>query len=267
MLSRQGPVVLASVLLICSAEGVAFAQATPAFTGTSTVPNGLKTAPPAPVKAEITTEMRGDIFMARKMYREAVETYNEIQPQTAVTFNKIGIAYHQMTQLDTAKKYYERALKLNPKYAEAINNVGTVHYAKKSYRRAVSQYNKALKLTPKSASIYSNLGTAQFARKKYKDAFEAYQAALSLDPDVFESRSSHGVLLQERSVEERAKFHYFVAKTYAKAGVHDRALLYIRKALEEGFRDRQKFQEEPEFAALRELPEFQELMALQPRVL
>jgi hypothetical protein len=73
--------------------------------------------------------------------------------------------------------------------------------------------------------------------------------------------------LQERSVEERAKFHYFVAKTYAKAGVHDRALLYIRKALEEGFRDRQKFQEEPEFAALRELPEFQELMALQPRVL
>jgi hypothetical protein len=51
---------------------------------------------------------------------------------------------------------------------------------------------------------------------------------------VFEHRNSHGVLLQERSVEEKAKFHYYMAKTYAKAGMHDRALLYIRKALEEG---------------------------------
>jgi hypothetical protein len=41
----------------------------------------------------------------------------------------------------------------------------------------------------------------------------------------------------------------------------------MRKALEEGFRDRQKFKEDPEFAALQELPEFQQLLALEPRVL
>jgi hypothetical protein len=58
-----------------------------------------------------------------------------------------------------------------------------------------------------------------------------------------------------------------MAKLYAQAGVADRALQYIRKALEEGFKDRQKFMEEPEFAGIRELPAFQELMALQPRVL
>jgi hypothetical protein len=47
----------------------------------------------------------------------------------------------------------------------------------------------------------------------------------------------------------------------------ERALLYIRKALEEGFKDRTKFREEPEFAQLQELPEFLALMALEPRVL
>jgi hypothetical protein len=47
----------------------------------------------------------------------------------------------------------------------------------------------------------------------------------------------------------------------------ERALLYIRKALEEGFKDRAKFKEEPEFATLQELPEFQQLMTLEPRVL
>src|SRR5438067_160934 len=82
------------------------------------------------------------------------------------------------------------------------------------------------------------LDTAFFARKNYKQAAESYQKALSLDPDLFEHRSSWGVMLQERSVEERAKFHYYLAKTYAKAGMNERALLYIRKALEEGFTER-----------------------------
>jgi tetratricopeptide (TPR) repeat protein len=218
-------------------------------------------------RPQLTPEMRGDILMARKQYREAVDAYTE-QPQlTATLVNKVGIAYHQMLELDLARKHYERAIKLDPKYSEAINNLGTVHYAKKSYRRAISQYNKALKLSPYSASIYSNLGTAQFARKKYKEAAEAYEKALQLDPEVFERRSSHGVLLQERSVQERAKFHFYMAKTYAKAGVVDRALIYIRKALEEGFKERAKFKEDPEFAKLQELPEFQELMTLEPRVL
>ena len=172
-----------------------------------------------------------------------------------------------MQQLDTAKKHYERAIKMNPKYSEAINNLGTIWYAKRSYRRATNQYRKALKLAPESASIYSNLGTALFARKKYEEAMDAYRQALTLDPEVFEHRSSYGVLLQERSVDERSRFHYFLAKTYAAAGINDRALLYIRRALEEGFKDRKLLTEEPEFAGLKDLPEFQELLKLEPKVL
>ncbi|MBM3745189.1 MAG: tetratricopeptide repeat protein [Acidobacteria bacterium] len=241
-------------------------------------PPASEPAQPAAETAALTPERRGDIYMARKMYREAIETYQgaikEVEKsreaqkaQLGVLWNKLGIAYHQLMQLDTAKRHYERALRFNPKYAEAMNNIGTVHYAKRSYRRAVNQYKKALKLAPNSASIYSNLGTAYFARKKYEDAAKAYQQALALDPEVFEHRSTYGVMLQERNVEERAKFHYYLAKVYAQAGVNDRALQYIRRSLEEGFKDKRKYLEEPEFAALRELPEFQELMALEPRVL
>ena len=43
--------------------------------------------------------------------------------------------------------------------------------------------------------------------------------------------------------------------------------LDIRKALEEGFKDRQKFLKEPEFMVLREDPEFQQLMATEQKVL
>jgi tetratricopeptide (TPR) repeat protein len=249
-----------AAILCCSPVG--FTQ-----TAQSLLDSPLKTAAPAPPAAPLDPEHRADILMARKMYREAVDVYKEGPLDSAIIWNKIGIAYHQMVQLDAARRNYERAIKLNPEYSEAINNLGTVYYAHKNYKKAISYYKRALKLSPNSASVYSNLGTAYFARKKYKEAAQAYQTALSLDQDVFEHHGSYGVLLEERSVEERAKFHFYLAQTYAKAGMHDRALQYIRKALEEGFKERKKLMENPEFEGLRELPEFQELMALEPRVL
>jgi tetratricopeptide (TPR) repeat protein len=218
-------------------------------------------------KTPLSIETRGDIFMARKMYREAIDVFREDKSKNAVIANKIGIAYHQMQQLDNARKSYEQAIRLKPDYAEAINNLGTVYYARKSFGRAIRYYQRALKYTPKSASIYSNLGTAYFARKKYKEAMETYQTALKLDPNVFENHGSYGVLLEERSVEERAKFHFHLAKLYAQTGRNELALQYLRKALEEGFKDKKKMEEDPDFQAMRDLPEFKELLALEPRVL
>jgi hypothetical protein len=84
---------------------------------------------------------------------------------------------------------------------------------------------------------------------------------------VFEHRSSMGVLLQERSVEDRAKFHYYVAKTYAKAGDIEHALMYIRKSLEEGFKERDKFKQDPEFSAVRKNPEFDQIFTAERKAL
>ena len=225
---------------------------------------------PPPPKPELTIEMRGDIFMARKMYREAIDMFRTGDRKDPVLHNKIGIAYHQMTQLDNARKSYDQALRLRKEYVEAINNLGTVYYAKKNYRRAISHYQRALKLAPaesRSASIYMNLGTAYFARKKYEDATKAYQTAMGLDPDVFERHGNFGIMLEERSVEEKAKYHFYLAKLYAKAGRNELSLQYLRKSIEEGLKDKAKLLAEPEFAALKELPEFQFLLTLEPRVL
>ncbi len=255
---------LASVFLAMGLSLAASGQSNSIIDGTRT------TSPAAqPPKQELTPEMRGDIFMARKMYREAIDVFREGSEKNPVLLNKIGIAYHQMMQLDQARKSYQKALKLKKDYVEAMNNIGTVYYAQKSYRRAISWYNKALKAVPdtsRSASIYMNLGTAYFARKKYKDAVTAYQSALQLDPEVFERRGTYGVMLEERRVEERAKYHFYLAKLYAQGGRNELAMQYLRKALEEGFTEKKRL-EEPEFSAIRELPEFKELMAKEQRVL
>jgi tetratricopeptide (TPR) repeat protein len=208
--------------------------------------------------------------MARKMYREAIDTFREGPVGDPVLLNKIGIAYHQMMQLDSARKSYEQALKAKPDYVEVMNNLGTVYYARKSFRRAIGWYGRALKAAPqdsKSASIYMNLGTAYFARKQYEKATVAYQTAMKIDPDVFERHGNVGVILEERSVEERAKYHFYLAKLYAKGGRNDLALQYLRKCLEEGFKEKKKLEEESDFVTLRELPEFKELLTREQRVL
>jgi len=235
--------------------------------GASSPTSDRSAVPPEQPQQRLSPLRRGDILMARKMYREAIETYQEGIRDAAMVYNKIGIAYHQLMDFKSALRYYRKAIELDPTYAQAMNNIGTVRYAQRNPKGAIKEYRKALKQAPNSASIYSNLGTAYFARKKYQQAFEAYQKAVDLDPNVFEHRGTAGSILQERSVKERAKFHFYLAKTYAKAGAYDRALLYMRKALEEGFRDRDKFVNDPDFAGLQENEVFQTLLATEYRVL
>lgn len=220
-----------------------------------------------PPRPAITPELRGDIYMARKMYRDAIDMYRQERDDSAVVANKIGIAFHQLLEFNLAKKNYQRAVKLDPKYSEAINNLGTVYYAEKSYRRAIGLYKRALKYSSPSASIYANLGAAYFARTDYKRATECYEQALKLDPDVFEHHSTFGTLMQERTMGDRAVFHLYLARMYAKSGANDRAIMYLRKALEEGIKDRQKIPGMPEFASLKTDPAFKQLLAENPKPL
>ncbi|HLW75712.1 MAG TPA: tetratricopeptide repeat protein, partial [Bryobacteraceae bacterium] len=212
---------------------LAFQNVPPKTANGLRVASNDKTTPDA-AKA-LTPEVRGDIYMARKMFRDAIDAYQSGPKDSPILANKTGIAYHQLLDFGGAKKYYERAIKLNPKYAEAINNLGTIYYTDKSYRRAINQYKKAIALEPQAASFWSNLGVAYFQRKNYTEADKANQQALELDPDVFLHHGTGGVVIQQLSVEDRARWHYWMAKAYAKSGQNELAIQTIRQALEEGF--------------------------------
>jgi len=223
---------------------------------------------PPPDQREITTEKRADIYMARKMYREATETYLtalRAEPQSARLHNKIGIAYHQQQYFDAAKRSYERAIRADKSFSKALNNLGAVYHAERRFKKAIKTYRRSLRIDPNIASVHSNLGTALFSRGKFKQATEAFLIALQLDPKVFERRGRAGTLLQERSVEDRAKYHYFMARAYAAAGNYERALLNLRRAFEDGYRRPRKVLEDPLFEPMLDLPELQALLGIGPQ--
>ncbi len=209
-------------------------------------------------------EKAADLHMARKEYAEAAVIYKHLlerNPRNAVYLNKLGIAYHQQTQLKLAMRYYERAAKADPHYADAVNNIGTIHYQRKKYGKAIKAYRKALEIHPDMASVLSNLGYAYFSDKRYPEAIEAFQRALALDPTVFERSSRTGSLLQDRSVENRGLFFFLMAKTYAQAGNAERCLFYLRKARDEGFASLASVKTDPAFAAVVKDPAVQEFLA------
>lgn len=217
--------------------------------------------------SKLSPEQMGDLLMARKMFRDAIESYREGPQKSPIIWDKIGIAYHQLGDLNAARKNYEHAIKLDPKYADAINNVGTILYSQKKYRSAISRYNKALSIAPETASIWSNLGTAYYARGNYPEMSKCYAKALEIDPAVFEAHNSVGTTMQDRAVADKARYHFEMARIYAQAGKNEMALQYLRKCLEEGFKDKEKLNKAPEFAALRDTTEFKDLLTLEPRVL
>ncbi len=276
MLSLSGPCVAAG---LADAEGGAGASTVPleACWSLALLPagdsslalNGQEAVPAASPRpaSELSLEERADIYMARKMFREAIDTYSKIEPATPATMNLIGIAYQQQFDHAAARQYFERAIKAKPNYAEAINNLGTLYYVQGNYRRAISLYNRALRLRPEAPTIHINLGMAWLARHNETKWQRQLQKALELDPEVFERRGTHGILIEEQSTTDRAKFDFYLARLYARSGKNELALQYIRKALECGLKERKQLLEDGDFAAVRALPEFDELMKHPPKVL
>jgi tetratricopeptide (TPR) repeat protein len=217
---------------------------------------------------QLSPEEKGDLFMARKQYREAAVTYKDLadqSPQNAVYLNKLGIAMHQQADLAQALKYYQRALKADPRYADAQNNIGTVWYQRKKFGKAIRAYRKAIKTRDDMPVLYSNLGYAYFGDKKYEEAIAAFRVALSKDPEFFEHNTSRtGSLLQDRSVSDRGRFYFMLAKSFAEAGNLERCILYLRKAKDEGYKALADVKKDPAFSTVLKDPAVQLLLAPNP---
>ncbi|MFY9558672.1 MAG: tetratricopeptide repeat protein [Terriglobales bacterium] len=223
--------------------------------------------PPAPSASAVELEGRGDQLRAEKNYLDAIDYYQAALQKTAASgalLNKMGICDLMLQRYRQARKNFERAIKADRTHADAYNNLGVVYYELRDYGRAIKNYEKAVALNAGAASYYSNLGAAYFSKKQFDKAALSYSKALELDPDVFERTSRAGVQAQLPSPEDRARYDYVLAKLYAKMGVADRSLRYLRKAMEEGYKDIGNVYKDSEFTELRKDPRFAELMAARP---
>jgi tetratricopeptide (TPR) repeat protein len=227
--------------------------------------------PPASEATPQELERRGDDLRSDKNFLDAVDYYQAAlkrAPNSAQLLNKIGICQILLRRLRESKKTLEHAVKVDKQYADAYNNLGVVYYefgvnnhTGSDFGKALKMYDKAISISGDYASYYNNRAAAYFAKKRYAEASIDYANALTLDPDIFERTSRAGVQAMLPSPEDKARYEYVVAKLYAKMGVPDRSLHYLRKAMEDGYKDIKDVYRDNEFSTLRKDPRFTELMA------
>ena len=219
---------------------------------------GLATAAQTPPSAEDL----GDALMVHQRYQAAIAAYAKGPRNSAGLWNKMGIAYQLMLNEAEAARCYQASLRLEPRNSSVINNLGTIYDSEKQYGNAERMYRKALRVDPRSALIFKNMGTNLLAQRKYKKGWEAYKVALQLDPNIFRGNSSPRIQ-NPASVENRGAMNYYMAKGCVRAGMNDCAIDYLRMALNEGFTNPKKIEADGEFAGLRGIPAFQQLLAEQ----
>lgn len=225
-----------------------------------------RVAPPPPWDATAAElERKGDELRMQKAFSDALDYYRAAIEKTpkkerSQLYNKAGIAQLHLSRLDDAQRDFVNAVKRDKRNSEAINNLGVTYYLKKKYKKAIQSYHKALELKPDSASYHGNLGRAYFSNKQYDLAAQEYARALDLDPEIFSRHSLGGITA--RMPQEKGLFSFVLAKIYAQRGNTEESLLWLKRAVLEGYKDIAKAYQEKEFAVIREDPRFAELMAM-----
>jgi tetratricopeptide (TPR) repeat protein len=218
---------------------------------------------PASFSPKEMQEERAKIQIAEKRYEAAIQTYQDLlkaDPKNAVFMNMIGIAYLDLSNYNQAKRYFLRASKADKKYSSAVNNLGMVYYHQKDFRRAIREYQRAAVIDPNLAGTHSNLGFAYYNTNKFPEAASEFQKAIELDPHIFERNDRAGAIVQDRSVSNHGLFFFTMAKVYAQKGDAAHCAEYLRKSLDEGYKEVGKAATDPAFKDVINDPVVQEVL-------
>ena len=255
---------LCALLLVLVAPSRSSAQQPAPATATNSAASQSESANPPALGPTETQEPRARIQMAEKRYDAAIQTFSDLSkahPTNAFYLNMIGIAYLDLGNDDQAKRYFQRATKVDKKYSSAINNLGMVYYHHKDFKRAIREYQRAAAIEPDLAGTHANLGFAYYNTNKSAEAAVEFQKALELDPHIFERNDRVGTMVEDRSVSNHGLFFFTMAKVYAQKGDAGHCAEYLRKSLDEGYKELGKVATDPAFKDVVNDPSVQEVLA------
>jgi len=217
------------------------------------------------MSAEDLEEM-GDQFRRSNDFLSAIDCYREAirKHATADSYNKIAVSEIMLTHPSEAEKAAKKAIHKNKKFAEAWNNLGVSYYMRKKYEDAIHTYGRAISINPNFASYHNNLAAALMDTNQFERGLAEYRKAFELDSSFFEHASQNGINARVGSHRDQAEFSFVMARLFASTGQVDRALHFLRSAMEDGYPKIDDVYRDKDFAAVRNDERFLALMKERP---
>ena len=141
---------------------------------------------PSKVRDEFT---RGKNELKKKKYPAALrhlKAVTDAQPQFALGFEVLGVAYYRAGDPAKAEAAFQKALQLDSKRAECYIQLGLLSYEQQRYADSERYLETGLRLEPESWFGHYQLGLTYFALENYKDSERELRKAQELDPSFAE---------------------------------------------------------------------------------
>ena len=90
----------------------------------------------------------GDVLISRERYKEAIECYRKVKPNTAYGWSarlRIADALYEMNKIDEATKLLETMANERTDRIDALVNLGNYLRYKEKFKEAVDAYDRAFK--------------------------------------------------------------------------------------------------------------------------
>ena len=120
----------------------------------------------------------------------------------------LAIHNHQNNNLQVAKSYYQKVLKIDPNRLGVLNNLGGIFQYLGDFQKAKECYEKAIELNPNYVDAHYNLGVTFKKLGKNQKAKECYEKAIELNPNYINAFNNLGGIFQDLGDFQKAKEYY-----------------------------------------------------------
>jgi tetratricopeptide (TPR) repeat protein len=123
---------------------------------------------------------RSAVYTSGGSYQAAILA---IEPNDAAAHLELGRFLEQSSQIERARREFERAIALEPRNAQGHIGLGRVASIRGDAAAAANEFGIATHLAPASVDAWRGLARARLEHGDHQAAAEALARALALDPD------------------------------------------------------------------------------------
>lgn len=216
----------------------------------------------------------GVFYFRNSRYEDAIQQFKQvikITPDNYRGYNNLGGIYYMLERWKDARNMFEKSLAIRKSY-NIYSNLGTLYYIESKYEKAAGMYEQALEINKNDYLTWGNLaatyelisGKQARANQLYRQAIAMAEEQLTINPhdaDVISNLASYyadvgdslkSITLLTQSIEmasDDIQVMYRAGSTYEHLGNREQALLWIGRALKNGY-SRSEIENQPELAQL-----------------
>lgn len=216
----------------------------------------------------------GDLINLRDQPR-FYELLKQYLPDTGDSQFDEGVRYYQAGDWQNAERVFHDIVAKEPQRAEAPYYLGRIAESRRLYVEALNHYRMAVSINPNYSEAFLGMGNAYFGLQNYYEAAEQYRRCVQIDSRNVTAYSNLGAVyaiqkdittaehyLMEgyRIKPDDATLCYNLACLYALQHLTEKALEFLDRAFQNGYRDVEHMQQDSDLDFIRDHPRFQELV-------